>query len=279
MAKLPFSLGRRYYETGHQAYGGNWRIQTKRPPHPKWWKNRWYKRQIPPCLPGRSGTGCWRNGCVVTMTQCPASVPSTGEWLGAMPEWGSGWGGNAGGYAQCLSWRSGLSFHQVPIGIISQEGCAQGWMDLSITLLSKVGRSPSGRGGCASTRLLQIFLTPVSFHYSLHYLSLRVEPHVIVLLGSSGISFLASQSPRLALAHLRASQEENLCLQFGQRLRHWVWGTEPGLAVGRFQLLSDLSGVPQTQSVTLTRLFLSLRAQDLVVLIRVCDFQEWHPGC
>ena len=53
-----------------------------------------------------------------------------------------------------------------------------------------------------------------------------------------------------------------------------MWGTEPGLAVGRFQLLSDLSGVPQTPSVTLTRLFLSLRDQDLVVLIRVCDFQE-----
>ena len=53
-----------------------------------------------------------------------------------------------------------------------------------------------------------------------------------------------------------------------------MWGTEPGLAVGRFQLLSDLPGLPQTQSMTLTRLFLSLRAQDLVVLIWVCDFLE-----
>ena len=186
------------------------------------------------------------------------SVSSINRWVasafGKLRVW-VGW--KCQWLCTCLSWRSGLSFHQVPTGIISQEGCAQGWMGLSITLLSKVGGSPKPR----ERRLCQhpaaanfsdsgvISITP-----STTCLCMWSTQQWNVLLGLHKRCFLASQSPRLALAHLRASQEENLCLQFGQRLRHWVWGTEPGLAVGRFQLPSDLSGLPQTQSVTLTRL-------------------------
>lgn len=52
---------------------------NQRLPLPKWWKKSLsINAKILPCLPGRSGTGCWQSGCV-TMTRCPASAPSTGE--------------------------------------------------------------------------------------------------------------------------------------------------------------------------------------------------------
>lgn len=52
---------------------------NQRLPLPRWSKKSLsINAKILPCLPGRSGTGCWQSESV-TMTRCPASAPSTGE--------------------------------------------------------------------------------------------------------------------------------------------------------------------------------------------------------
>ncbi len=73
-ARLSF----RYYETGsiNQESSGA--------PSPKWRLLKWWIRlrttsgRTPPCLRGRSETGCWPRASV-TETPCPASAPSTGN--------------------------------------------------------------------------------------------------------------------------------------------------------------------------------------------------------
>ncbi len=50
------------------------------PPRKSWTKSQSTRGRIPPCSPGRSGTGCWRRECV-TATRCPAWAPLTGDKL------------------------------------------------------------------------------------------------------------------------------------------------------------------------------------------------------
>lgn len=117
---------------------------NQRLPLPKWWKKSLsINAKILPCLPGRSGTGCWQSGCV-TMTRCPASAPSTGE-------------GGAG---------LGLACWRIPEG--NNGAC---WTLLPSSSLKGTRLLSWGRGHYANAQATWVFWARSDWHHPGHYLS------------------------------------------------------------------------------------------------------------